>query len=167
MSVTLAPIFLAAAFTTAVRFVVSSMVQRAALKTGMDRKSAAKYREGKMPRERRTPRTWRTRLDPLAAVWPQLQAELERAPDLQALTLLTWLQERYPGQYGNELLRTLQRRVRQWRALKGPAKEVFFRQVHEPGRLGSSDFTHMNDLAVTIHEALWHRGRGDQSVQRP
>ena len=142
-----------------------SSVQRAALKTGMDRKSAAKYREGKMPRERRTPRTWRTRLDPLAAVWPQLQAELERAPDLQALTLLTWLQERYPGQYGNELLRTLQRRVRQWRALKGPAKEVFFRQVHEPGRLGSSDFTHMNDLAVTIHEALWHRGRGDQSVQ--
>jgi transposase len=127
-----------------------SSVQRASLKTGMDRKSAAKYREGKMPRERRTPRTWRTRLDPLAAVWPQLQAELERAPDLQALTLLTWLQERYPGQYGNELLRTLQRRVRQWRALAGPAKEVFFRQVHEPGRLGSSDFTYMNDIGVTI-----------------
>jgi hypothetical protein len=128
----------------------SSSVQRAALKTGMDRKSAVKYREGKMPRERRMPRTWRTRLDPLAAVWPQLQAELERAPGLQALTLLTWLQERYPGQYGNDLLRTLQRRVRQWRALAGPAKEVFFAQVHEPGRLGASDFTHMNDLEVTI-----------------
>src|SRR5271154_2448970 len=128
----------------------SSSLQRAALKTGMDRKSAAKYREGKMPRERRTPRIWRTRLDPLSAVWPQLQAELERAPGLQALTLLTWLQERYPGQYGNDLLRTLQRRVRQWRALAGPAKEVFFTQVHEPGRLGSSDFTYMNNLEVTI-----------------
>src|SRR5271154_7537443 len=128
----------------------SSSLQRAALKTGMDRKSAAKYREGKMPRERRAARTWRTRLDPLSAVWPELRAELERAPGLQALTLLTWLQERYPGKYGNELLRTLQRRVRQWRALAGPAKEVFFRQVHEPGRLGSSDFTYMNGLAVTI-----------------
>lgn len=127
-----------------------SSVQRAALKTGMDRKSAVKYREGNMPKERRLPRTWRTRLDPLAAVWPELRAELERAPGLQALTLLTWLQERYPGQYGNELLRTLQRRVRQWRALAGPAKEVFFTQVHEPGRLGASDFTHMNDLEVTI-----------------
>src|SRR5450631_2218471 len=128
----------------------SLSLQRAALKTGMDRKSAAKYREGKMPRDRRMPRTWRTRLDPLAAVWPEVQAELDRAPGLQALTLLTWLQERYPGQYGNELLRTLQRRVRQWRALAGPAKEVFFTQVHAPGRLGSSDFTHMNNLAVTI-----------------
>ena len=128
----------------------SSSLQRAALKTGMDRKSAAKYREGKMPRERRAARGWRTRLDPLAAVWPEVQAELERAPGLQALTLLTWLQERYPGQYGNELLRTLQRRVRHWRALAGPAKEVFFTQVHAPGRLGSSDFTYMNNLAVTI-----------------
>jgi hypothetical protein len=127
-----------------------SSLQRAALKTDMDRKSAAKYREGMMVKERRAPRTWRTRLDPLAAVWPQLEAELERAPGLQALTLLTWLQERYPGQFGNELLRTLQRRVRQWRALAGPAKEVFFTQVHEPGRLGASDFTHMNSLEVTI-----------------
>jgi hypothetical protein len=125
-------------------------LQMAALKTGMDRKTAANYREGKMPSERKTDRTWRTRVDPLAAVWPELQAELERAPTLQAQTLLGLLQERYPGQYGDELLRTLQRRVRRWRALHGPAKELFFTQVHEPGRLGSSDFTHMNGLAVTI-----------------
>ena len=125
-------------------------LQKAALKTGMDRKSAAKYREGKMPSKRKSARTWRTRVDPLAAVWPEVQAELERAPGLQAQTLLALLQERYPGHYSNELLRTLQRRVRQWRALHGPAKEVFFSQVHEPGRLGSSDFTNMNALEVTI-----------------
>ena len=40
--------------------------------------------------------------------------------------------------------------MRQWKAEHGPAKEVFFSQVHEPGRLGSSDFTHMDDLGVTI-----------------
>ena len=128
----------------------SSSLQRAALKAGMDRKSAAKYREGAMPKERRVARTWRTRPDPLAAVWPELQGELKRAPGLQALTLLALLQDRYPGQFGNELLRTLQRRVKQWRALAGPAKEIFFSQVHEPGRLGSSDFTNMNALEVTI-----------------
>jgi Mu transposase, C-terminal domain len=125
-------------------------LQKAALKAGMDRKSAAKYREGLMPRERWKTRNWRTRPDPLATVWPEVQAELERAPGLQAQTLLGWLQDRYPGQYGNELLRTLQRRVKRWRALHGPAKELFFTQVHEPGRLGSSDFTHMNDIGVTI-----------------
>jgi transposase len=130
---------------------LGASLQKAALKTGMDRKSAAKYREGKMPNERRkTTRSWRTRLDPLAAVWPELQVELERAPALQALTLLTLLQDRYPGRFGDDVLRTLQRRVKQWRALHGPAKELFFRQVHEPGRLGSSDFTHMNDMGVTI-----------------
>ena len=127
-----------------------SSLKKSALKAGMDRKSAHKYREGKMPRERRAARSWRTRSDPLAQVWPELAAELERAPGLQANTLLAVLQERHPGEYGNEVLRTLQRRVRQWRALWGPAKEVFFAQVHEPGRLGSSDFTHMSELGVTI-----------------
>ncbi len=127
-----------------------STLKKAALKADIDRKSARKYREGKMPAERRKERTWRTRMDPLAAVWAEIQRELERAPELQANTLLTILQERYPGQYGNELLRTMQRRVKRWRALAGPDKEVFFAQVHEPGRLASSDFTHLTSLGVTI-----------------
>ena len=127
-----------------------SSLKKAAMKANMDRKSARKYREGKMPRERRHERTWRTREDPLAAVWPELQRELERAPQLQANTLLAVLQERYPGEYGNELLRTMQRRVKWWRAWAGPEKEVMFAQIHEPGRLGSSDFTHLTELAVTI-----------------
>ena len=40
--------------------------------------------------------------------------------------------------------------VKRWRATAGPAKEVFFSQVHHPGRLCASDFTHMKSLAVTI-----------------
>src|SRR5438876_2194846 len=120
------------------------------MKTDMDRKSARKYREGKIPSEGRAVHTWRTRPDPLGAVWPELLGELEQAPGLQANTLLALLQERHPGDYGNELLRTLQRRVKRWRATAGPAKEVFFAQVHEPGRLGASDFTHLTSLGVTI-----------------
>ena len=128
----------------------SGSLQKAALKVELDRKTARKYREGPMASERRPQHWWRTRPDPLVEVWPELATELSRAPGLQANTLLALLQQRYPGQYADALLRTLQRRVKQWRALYGPAKEVFFAQVHEPGRLGASDFTHMNDLGVTI-----------------
>jgi len=125
-------------------------LKKAAMKTGMDRKSARKYREGKLPSEARAPRTWRTRPDPLGEVWPQLEEMLQRDPTLQAVTLLGWLQSAYPGKYPDSLRRTLERRVRAWKAKHGPAKEVYFTQVHEPGRLGASDFTHMGSLGVTI-----------------
>ena len=124
---------------------------KAAMKAGMDRKTGAKYRDlGQLPSEARTPHTWRTRLDPLVEVWPSLAEMLEREPTLQAKTLLEWLQRQHPLQNWQPQRRTLERRVRQWRAEHGPAKEVFFSQVHEPGRLGSSDFTHMDKLGVTI-----------------
>ena len=51
------------------------------------------------------------------------------------------------------MLRTLQRRVRQWRALHGAEREVYFAQEHPPGRLGLSDFTVADDLGVFIGEA--------------
>lgn len=114
------------------RLLGGSSLKKAAMKTDMDRKSGRKYREGKRPSESRAIHHWRTRPDPLAAVWPELQAELEQAPGLQANTLLALLQERHPGDYGNELLRTLQRRVKVWRATAGPAKEVFLRRCTNP-----------------------------------
>ena len=124
---------------------------KAAMKANMDRKSARKYRDlGHLPSEARQPRTWRTRLDPLADVWPELAEQLQREPRLQAKTLWDWLQQTQPGKYPESVRRTLERRVRQWKAQHGPAKEVFFRQVHAPGRLGASDFTSMNELQVTI-----------------
>lgn len=46
--------------------------------------------------------------------------------------------------------RTLERRVRSWRALHGAEQEVIFRQTHEPGRIGLSDFTDMNAAGITI-----------------
>jgi hypothetical protein len=63
------------------------------------------------------------------------------------------LQRRFPGRFAEGQLRTLQRRIKQWRAEHGPAKEVFFAQVHHPGRLAASDFTHCTQLGVTINGA--------------
>jgi hypothetical protein len=125
----------------------------AAARAGMDAKSARKYRRlGKMPSEvKRMDRDWRTRPDDFAAVWPELEALLEVNPGLQAKTLFADLQRRYPGRFADGQLRTLQRRLRRWRAESGPAKEVFFAQVHHPGRLGASDFTYCTDLKVTIN----------------
>jgi hypothetical protein len=124
---------------------------KAAMKAGMDRKTAGKYRDlGQLPSEVRPAHTWRTRPDPLVEVWPALAEMLQREPTLQAKTLLEWLQRQYGSQNWQPTRRTLERRVRQWKAEHGPAKEVFFSQVHEPGRLGASDFTHMEELKVTI-----------------
>jgi len=71
-------------------------------------------------------------------------------PGLQAKTLFLDLQRRSPGRYPDGQLRTLQRRIKRWRALEGPPKEVFFAQIHEPGQTCASDFTHMTELGVTI-----------------
>jgi hypothetical protein len=69
---------------------------------------------------------------------------------LQAETVFEWLQRRFPGTYRDGQVVTLQRRVRHWRAIAGPVKEVMFPQMHTPGRLCASDFTYMNGLRVII-----------------
>jgi hypothetical protein len=125
---------------------------QAAAKAGMDDKTARKYRRlGRLPSAvRPRERSWRTRPDPLADVWPQVEAQLTLKAGLEAKTLFDWLQRQHPGRFAEGQLRTLQRHVQRWRALHGTAKEVFFAQVHRPGRLGASDFTHCSDLGVTI-----------------
>lgn len=127
-------------------------LKAAAMRADMDEKTARKYREaGKLPSEIGVwPRTWRTREDPFAEVWDEVCEQLETSPGLQAKTLFAWLQRKYPGRFEDGQVRTLQRRLRQWRATAGPAKEVFFAQIHHPGRLAASDFTHMGSLGVTL-----------------
>jgi transposase len=126
--------------------------EKAALKAGMARKTARKYVAARMlPSEReRPPRAYRTRPDDFESVWPEVAAQLEVNPRLQTKTLFEWLQREHPGRFADGQLRTLQRRVKGWRATEGPPKEVYFAQVHEPGKLCASDFTCMNALAVTI-----------------
>jgi len=89
-------------------------------------------------------------------VWAELEDKLGNNPGLQAKTLFDDLQRRYPGRFADGQLRTLQRRVKVWRALKGPAREVFFPQQHHPGVLAQSDFTHMDALGVTIARQPFH-----------
>jgi len=96
-------------------------------------------------------RHWKTREDPFEGVWEEdLVPKLEENPRLQAITLLEYLQDKYEGRFPNKQLRTLQRRVREWRAIHGPEKEVIFRQNHPPGWQGLSDFTSATSLGVTI-----------------
>ena len=123
----------------------------AAAKSGMDAKTARKYRRlGRVPSELPSGANWRTRPDPFAKVWGEIRELLEVNAGLEAKTVFEYLQRRDPGQFADGQLRTLQRRVKSWRATEGPAREVFFAQQHLPGRLGASDFTHMEELGVTL-----------------
>lgn len=126
----------------------------AAAKAGMDPKTAREYlRDPRRPSERREARKWRTRGDPFSGVWEEVREQIDANPGLEAKTLFEALQRKYPGQFGDGQIRTLQRRLKRWRATEGPKREVFFVQLvqqHVAGRLGQSDFTHMNELNITV-----------------
>ena len=123
----------------------------AARKTGMDEKTARKYRaDSELPSQRSTVRNWRTRKDPFEEVWGEVESQLDAEPSLRAFALFGWLQEQYPGRFGESQRRTFERRVRDWRGRRGPNQEVMFPQHHYPGDLAASDFTSMNSLGVTI-----------------
>ena len=126
-------------------------LQVAADKAGMHRETARKYRQlGKLPSAVRTEHAWRTRRDPFAEVWPWVVEQLSVNPGLEAKTLLEALQRAHAGRFADGQLRTLQRQIKRWRGVEGPGQEVFFAQVHHPGRLCASDFSHMTKLGVTI-----------------
>lgn len=126
----------------------------AAAKAGVSERSARRIeRAGAMPSQQPR-RYWRSRADPFADVWDSEVVPLLRsAPKLMAITLLRKLQDDHPGRFPDGVLRTLQRHVRQWRALEGPPQEVFFPQEHAPGHRGLSDFTAMGALHITIANA--------------
>ncbi len=126
----------------------------AARMSEMDEKTARRYRDDdRLPSQRRPERNYRTRTDPFADVWSDVQERLEGEPKLQAMTLFGWLQDRFPGQFPDSTRRTFERRVRLWRSTQGPNKAVMFPQVHHPGQIAASDFTVMNELRVTIAKA--------------
>ncbi|MGH7594235.1 MAG: IS21 family transposase [Gemmatimonadales bacterium] len=134
------------------------VVSHAALRAGMDRKTAAQYLKGQQSpgeRQRQTGKRTRGRPDPLAGgLWAAALSWLEPTPEIDAKTLfehlLSGCQEWVATAGG--ALRTFQRRVKEWRELNGPSKEVYFPQIREPGKCLQFDWTRVKekDFAVTI-----------------
>jgi hypothetical protein len=103
----------------------------------------------RLPSQRKV-RRGRRRPDPLATIWDaEVVPILKATPNIRAIAVFDEIRRRHPGLNPN-VRRTLERRMRTWRAVDGPEQDVIFRQEYEPGRLGLSDFTDMSELAVTI-----------------
>jgi hypothetical protein len=111
----------------------------------------------RLPSQKSAPRG-RRRPDPLLAIFDaEIVPMLQAAPGLRPIAIFEEMQRRHP-QLPEGVRRTMERRIRQWRALNGQDRDVIFRQVQEPGRTGLSDFTEMGDLAVRVGgEELDHR----------
>lgn len=122
----------------------------AAAKAGFSPATAYRLEaDQRLPSERKGPRG-RRRPDPLAGIWEsEILPMISAAPGLRPIAVFEELQRRHP-ELRPGIRRTLERRIRAWRALHGPDQEVIFRQVHEPGRFGLSDFTKADRLGVTI-----------------
>ena len=127
-------------------------ITTSASKAGMDRGTASKYiHAGEGPGERERPRDWRTREDPFAGVWTEVEGWLQNNPGMEATTAFEDLQRRYPGKFEEGQLRSLQRRFRRWKLEHGHnRKPVYFEQEHDPGRLLELDWFCPRDFEVTI-----------------
>ena len=129
-----------------------------ARKSDMSRETARKYWNArKEPKLLQQPHTWRTRPDPLAEIWPQVEKLLEKDQKLQAKALFEHFLSQGKNNLGEKHLRTFQRRVATWKRKHGKGKEIFFPQEAEPGQILQLDWTHMEQLQVTINgEELKH-----------
>jgi hypothetical protein len=110
-----------------------------------------------LPSQKKTPRG-RRRPDPLGDIFnAEVVPILRSSPGIRPVALYEEVMRRHP-ELGSGIRRTLERRIRAWNAEHGPEQEVIFRQIHEPGKMGLSDFTAMSKLSVTIAgELLDHR----------
>jgi transposase InsO family protein len=130
----------------------------AAAKAGFSTASGYRFEQDpRLPSQKKAPRT-RRRPDPLGEVWDsEVVPLLQSTPGLRPVAIFDEMRRRHP-EIGAGVRRTLERRIRIWRALNGAEQDVIFRQEHPPGRLGLSDFTAMGDRGVSIADApLDHR----------
>lgn len=125
--------------------------QQAAVKVNLrSRKTVQKYEQlGQLPSELKEARGYRTRPDPFEKDWAEVESKLAVAPELEAKAIFEWLCERNGTHYQEGQLRTLQRRISQWRVLNGNPT-LTLDQIHHPGEVLQSDGTCMNELEVTL-----------------
>ncbi|MGA1868337.1 MAG: hypothetical protein ACMUJM_07300 [bacterium] len=125
----------------------------AALKAGMSETTARKYlNKGKLPSECKVIRTWRTRKGPFDDVWKSIQSQLELNPGLEATTVFEWLRREYPWKYGDGQIRTLQRKIKQWRSLNNGRDVENYCADYAPGELCAFDFIQMSGAGISIEE---------------
>ena len=128
------------------------VIKIAALKTGMDRKTASKYiKQTTLPSEGSPDRNWRTRPDKLKDIWSIAEEFLKETPEIEAKALFEHLLEAYPNLLNEGQLRTFQRRIKQWRIEYGDNKEVYFDQLTIPGKMAQLDWLDMNKFAIEIN----------------
>ena len=127
-------------------------IKDASAKAGIDPKTARRYLSKDNPLQSPN-HNWKTRKNPFEVVWEEISNMLSLQPRLEAKTIFSYLLDKYPGRFQEGQLRTLQRKVKKWKGLEGEPKEVFFAQIHKPGDLCASDFTHMDELKVTIQSS--------------
>lgn len=125
-------------------------LEKAALKVGVSQKTARKYIKQKRLPNPQQGCSLRTYPNPFEEHWNEVTTMLEASPELQAQTILSYLAEMHPDHYKVNQVRSLQRRLKDWRAHHGANKSVIFRQDLKPGRQSQSDWTHMSDLNITI-----------------
>jgi len=125
----------------------------AAAKAGFSAATAYRIEEDpRLPSQKKVPRD-RRRRDPLATVWDsEVVPLLKSTPGLRPIAIFDEIRRRHP-EIGGGIRRTLERRIRTWRALNGAEQDIIFRQEHPPGRLGLSDFTDMGNRGVSIASA--------------
>lgn len=125
--------------------------ETAAAKAGMDVKTARKYIQSKqLPSEMKAAYK-RSTPSIFAGCWDEVAKMLAASPGLQAKTIMSYLVRKYPNQYKQSQLRSLQRHIHDWRARHGSSQAVIFRQDIKPGKQSQSDYTCMNTLNITIH----------------
>lgn len=129
----------------------------AAAKAGISERSARRIDLQELQPEKHK-RGWRTRTDPLAAIWDSVVLpQLQSSDEVTSVGVFDHLCEYHADQFDPRARRTLERRICRWRQLHGPAQEVMFRQTHAPGGLGIADFTWVTEPITIGGEALIHK----------
>jgi hypothetical protein len=137
---------------------LTEVLPTAAARTGLSVATAYRIeRDPRLPSQKKAPRG-RRRPDPLAEIFDaEVVPLLRSAAGIRPVAVLEEMLRRHP-ELARSVRRTLERRIRAWRAVYGEDRDVVFRQVHGAGRLGLSDFTEMDSLGVTVAGvALDHR----------
>ena len=129
-------------------------ITMSSLKAVIDRDTGSKYiKNGKMPSESKPDHNWKTRKDAFEFVKGEIKEyiRLDIDMDIEAQTILDFLQDKYPGQFKSNLLRTLQRRVKVFKLQKKKDRDIMFSQEHHPGKRMMLDWTFCNELKITIN----------------